>query len=57
MRIVMLTRYSPEKGKTLHSGAVVDVPDEVAIDMVQRGLASVVKTQPERAVGPGQVQA
>ena len=32
-----------------------DVPDEVAADLIERGLARPVKTQAERAVGPGQV--
>lgn len=55
MRIVMLTRYSPVKGQRLEPGAVVDVEDEVAVDMIQRGLAEPVTPRVERAVGPGQI--
>jgi hypothetical protein len=56
MRIQMLTKWSPAKGKMLQAGQVVDdVPDEVAADLIERGLARPVKTQAERAVGPGQV--
>jgi hypothetical protein len=53
----MLTKWSPSKGRMLQAGQVVDdVPDEVAADLIERGLARPVKTQAERAVGPGQVQ-
>jgi hypothetical protein len=40
MRVVMLTKYSPAKGKILPAGTVIDdLPDEVALDLIQRGLA------------------
>ncbi|MBK8211564.1 MAG: hypothetical protein IPK78_18060 [Rhodospirillales bacterium] len=54
MQVVMLTRYSPAKGQRLERGAVVDLEDEVAIDMIQRGLAEPVAPKIERAVGAGQ---
>ena len=55
MRIQMLTKWSPSKGRMLQAGMVIDdIPDEVALDLVQRGLAVPVKTQPERAIAPGQ---
>lgn len=54
MMVLMLTRYSPTKGQRLERGAVVEVPDEVAVDLVGRGLAEPVRLEPERAVGPGQ---
>lgn len=55
MYVMMLTKYSPSKGRMLQAGQVVDVPDEVAVDLVQRGMAKQVKLEAERAVGPGQV--
>lgn len=55
MKIQMLTKYSPAKGRMLQAGQVIDdLPDEVAVDLVQRGLAKVVRLETERAVGPGQ---
>lgn len=52
----MLTKWSPLKGRMLQAGQIVDdVPDEVAADLIERGLARPVKAQAERAVGPGQV--
>ena len=55
MVVMMLTKYSPSKGRMLQAGQVInDLPDEVAVDLVQRGLAKAVKLEPERAVGPGQ---
>ena len=39
MRIRMLTRWSPVRGLKLAAGEVVDVEDEVAVDLIQRGLA------------------
>jgi len=55
MRIQMLTKWSPSKGRLLQAGQVVDdVPDEVAVDLIQRGLAKPVRLEAERAVGPGQ---
>jgi hypothetical protein len=56
MKLIMLTKWSPSKGRMLQAGQVVDdIPDEVAVDLIQRGLARPVKTEAERAVGPGQV--
>lgn len=54
MRVVMLTRYSPVKGQRLERGAVVDIEDEVAVDLIQRGLAAPAKQPVERAVGAAQ---
>lgn len=54
MRIVMLTKYSPAKGRMLAAGEVVDVPDEVAADLLQRGLATPARPVVEHAVAPGQ---
>jgi hypothetical protein len=55
MKVMMLTKWSPSKGRLLQAGQVVDdVPDEVAVDLIQRGLARLVRTEAERAVGPGQ---
>lgn len=54
MRVVMLTKYSPVKGKMLQPGQVVDVPDEVAADLLQRGLATPARPVVEHAVAPGQ---
>jgi hypothetical protein len=55
MKVIMLTKYSPSKGRMLQAGQVVDVPDEVGLDLIQRGLAKAVRLETERAVGPGQV--
>lgn len=56
MKVMMLTKYSPTKGRMLQVGQVIDdLPDEVAADLIQRGLARPVKTEAERATGPGQV--
>jgi len=55
MVVMMLTKYSPSKGRMLQAGQVInDLPDEVAADLVQRGLAKPVRLEPERAVGAGQ---
>lgn len=54
MLITMLTRYSPIKGQQLQAGAVVEVQDEIALDMIQRGVAVPMRTQAEHAVAPGQ---
>ncbi len=56
MRIQMLTKWSPSKGRMLQAGQMVDdVPDEVATDLIQRGLAKAVKgPDVERAIAPGQ---
>lgn len=51
MRVMMLTRYSPVRGQRLEPGSLVEVEDEVAVDLIQRGLAAPVKLDPpERAV-------
>lgn len=56
MVVMMLTKYSPSKGRMLQAGQVIDdLPDEVAADLIQRGLAKPVRLEPERATGPGQV--
>lgn len=54
MKIIMLTQWSPAKGKRLAPGELVDVPDEVAVDMIERGIAAPARVQVERAVGPAQ---
>ena len=54
MWITMLTRYSPTKGQRLDPGSVVEVESEIALDLIQRGIALPVKSQAEHAVGPGQ---
>ena len=54
MQIRILTRYSPAKGQRLDPGSVVEVESEIALDMIQRGIAAPVKTQAEHAVAPGQ---
>lgn len=54
MWIAMLTRYSPAKGQRLDPGSVVEVENEIALDLIQRGIAAPVKTRAEHAVGPGQ---
>jgi hypothetical protein len=57
MKIQMLTKWSPAKGRMLQVGQVVDdIPNEVAVDLIERGLAKPIKTEAEQAVGPGQVQ-
>lgn len=56
MRVMMLTRWSPAKGRMLQAGQVVEVADEVAVDLIQRGLAEPAPAPVERAVGPGQVR-
>lgn len=56
MKVIMLTKYSPQKGRMLQAGQVIDdLPDEVAADLVQRGLAKPVRIDAERATGHGQV--
>ena len=63
MWITILTRYSPAKGQHLEPGMLVEVQNEVALDLIRRGVATPVRTQAERAVvaptqsaiGPGQV--
>jgi hypothetical protein len=55
MRIQMLKIWSPGKGRMLQAGQIVDdIPDEVAVDLITRGLAKPVKTEAERAISPGQ---
>ena len=56
MKVIMLTKWSPARGqKLLQAGQVVDVDDEVALDMIQRGIAQPARTVVERAVGPAQM--
>ena len=50
MRIVFLQRYSPAKGRVLPAGYVDEAPDEVAIDLIQRGIAAPAQPVVERAV-------
>ena len=56
MKVIMLTKWSPARGqKLLQAGQVVDVEDEVALDMIQRGIAQAVRGPAvERAVGAAQ---
>lgn len=54
MQIRFLTRYSPAKGQRFEAGAVVEVESEIALDLIQRGIALPVQTQAEHAVAPGQ---
>ena len=54
MYVMMLTKWSPAKGKMLQAGTVVEIEPEVAADLIQRGLAKPVRLEAERAVGPGQ---
>lgn len=54
MRIVMLTRYSPQKGQRLEPGAIVEIEDEIAVDLIQRGLARPAGETVERAVSAAQ---
>ena len=54
MQIQILTRYSPAKGQRLDPGSVIEVESEIALDLIQRGIALPVKTQAEHAVGTGQ---
>ena len=54
MRIVMLTRYSPQKGERFEPGAVVEIEDEIAVDLIQRGLARPAGVPVERAVSAAQ---
>lgn len=50
MRVIMLTKYSPAKGKLLQAGQVIDdLPDEVAEDLLRRGLALRAAELPEKA--------
>lgn len=53
MTVMMLTRWSPYKGKMFAVGQVVEVEPEVAADLIQRGIAQAVRLETER---PGQVQ-
>lgn len=54
MQIRFLTRYSPVKGQRFEVGAVVDIEDEIAVDLINRNIATPVRTQAEHAVAPGQ---
>ena len=54
MQIRFLTRYSPAKGQRFEAGAEIEVDSEIALDMIQRGIAAPVPTKAEHAVAPGQ---
>jgi hypothetical protein len=54
MLILFKTWYSPIKGQRMEPGSVVDVANEIALDLIQRGIATPVRIQAEHAVGPGQ---
>lgn len=54
MQIRILTRYSPAKGQRLDPGSVVEVDNEIALDLIQRGIAAPVPTKAKHAVAPGQ---
>ncbi len=57
MRVLLLRRYSPARGQRLEAGTVVEVADEVALDLIQQGVAAPLKREPpEMAVGPGQAR-
>lgn len=51
MKIMMLTRWSPGRGQVLDPGQVVEVPDEIGLDFVQRGIAEVVPEVSAESVG------
>ena len=54
MQIRMLVQYRPVTGQWLEAGAVVEMDDATAVDLIQRRLAEPVRTAAEHAVGPGQ---
>ena len=54
MQIMFITRYSPAKGQRFEPGNIVEVEDEIALDMIQRGVAKPVRIEAEHAVAPGQ---
>ena len=54
MQIFFLTRYSPAKGQRFEPGTIVDVDNEIALDMIRRGIAKAVRIEAEHAVAPGQ---
>lgn len=54
MQIMFITRYSPAKGQRFESGTIVEVDNETAVDLIQRGLAKAVRIEAEHAVAPGQ---
>lgn len=54
MEIKFLTRYSPVRGQRLEPGSVVDVEPEIAVDLINRGVAAPVRRQAEHAVTAGQ---
>ena len=54
MQIRFLTRYSPSKGQRFEAGTVVDIDDEIAVDLINRNIATPVRSQTEHAVAPGQ---
>ena len=54
MQIMFITRYSPAKGQRFEPGTIVEVENEIALDMIQRGVAKPVRIEAEHAVAPGQ---
>lgn len=54
MQIMFVTRYSPAKGQRFEPGTIVDVDNEIALDMIQRGVAKAVRIEAEHAIAPGQ---
>ena len=54
MQIMFITRYSPAKGQRFEPGTIVDVDNEIALDMIRRGIAKAVRIEAEHAVAPGQ---
>lgn len=50
MRIRILQRLSLIKGRRLEPGEETEVGDEIALDLIERGLAEPVRQEPERAV-------
>lgn len=50
MKIRILRRLSLVKGQRLEAGEETEIGEEIAIDLIQRGLAEPVRSEPERAV-------
>lgn len=54
MQIMFITRYSPAKGQRFEPGSIAEVENEIALDLIQRGVAKAVRIEAEHAVAPGQ---
>lgn len=54
MQVRFITRYSPRKGQRFEAGAVVEIADEIAVDLINRNIVTPVPAQVEHAVAPGQ---